>query len=90
MPFGILGDSGKERGLVGRAATGGLAVALPAPVHFVELDHPAEAPLGIPFEHRLQELVLLHPGGRVGDPKMALKLKGRDAVFLLGQQLQGE
>jgi len=56
----------------------------------VAVDRPARAPLGIPLEHGLQELLLHPPGGWVADPEMALQLQGRDAVLLLGEQIHGE
>jgi len=65
-------------------------VALPAPVHVVDLDDAGQLAVGIAFEHGLQELVLDAPGGRVGHPELALELQCGDGVLLLGKQVQGE
>jgi hypothetical protein len=47
-------------------------------------------PLGVAFEHDLQELVLDTPRRGVGDPEMALELEREDGVFLLSEQVHGE
>ena len=83
MALGILRECGHERGLLRRAATRRLAMALPAPVVVVDLDHAGQLALAIALQHGLQELVLDAPGGRVGDAEPAHELQRGDGVFLL-------
>lgn len=85
-----LGQRADEGRFVGRAAPGRLPVALPAPVHVVDLDHAGQLPPGIAFQHGLQELVLDAPGRVVGDAELAHELHRGDTVLLLGEQVQGE
>jgi hypothetical protein len=86
----VLGHRGNEGGLVGGAASGDLAMNFAAPGHVVDLDHPGRLPLGIAFEHDLQELVLDAPFHGVGHPEMALERKGGNGVFLPGQEVHGK
>jgi hypothetical protein len=78
-----LGQRGHERGLVGRAASGSLAMNFAAPVDVVDLDDAAQSAIVVALEHALQELVFDAPGGVVGDAELALELERRAGVFLL-------
>ena len=72
-----------------RATTALAAAALAPEVGIIELDEPAERMLAVALHHHLHQLVAHAPRRVVGDPQMAVQLHRRDAVLVLGHEVDG-
>ena len=82
-------DGGDDGGLSGCPATGLPAASLAAQVGVIELDAPGKRVLAVALHHHLHQLVLHAPGGVVGDAEMAMQLHRRDALLVLGHEVEG-
>lgn len=84
-PSWFLASASTKGGLVGRTASGGLAITHAASVHIIDFDHAGPLPVGVPFEQGQREHVLDAPSERVRHAEVALAREGGDGVLLLGQ-----
>jgi len=82
-------NGGDERGLVACAATAP-AGHLTTEVGIVDLNPVAERVLPTTLQHHLHQFVLHSPGGVVFDPKVPRQLERRDALLVLGEQIDRE
>ena len=83
-------ECGNERDLVLRAAADFAAATLTAEVGVVELDLAVEDVACLAFGHRLHQLVVHEPGGRIAHPKVTLERQCRQLGLGLADEVDRE
>ena len=82
-------DRRHDRRFARRTTAAFAAVALATEISVVDLDPPRQALCGVPFHHRLHELVLDLPGSGLGDAKPAAQLNAGNPSLALGEVVHG-
>jgi hypothetical protein len=87
MPLRGAAHGGHERCFTWAASAAQATVTLATPIRIIHLHHPVEQTLVLAFGHRLHQLVLEQPGGVVGHAQVSTQCHRRDAVLVLGEQV---
>ena len=82
-------DGGDKGRLAGRTTTALAPTSFATEIGVIELDPSAECVLAVSLHHHLHQLVSDTPCGVVGDPQMAVQLHRRNALFVLGHEVDG-
>ena len=86
----LVGLDGCDKGrLAGRPTTALAPTSFATEIGVIELDPSAECVLAVSLHHHLHQLVSDTPCGVVGDPQMAVQLHRRNALFVLGHEVDG-
>jgi hypothetical protein len=79
-----------ESGLFQRAPAAFAALASASPTGVIQVDQTPQGGFILSLFHQLHQLVLHAPSRVVGNSELAIERQSREAVFRLGQQINGE